>query len=88
MLHWGHLQDDGVPEIATTTSLIVTGVVLTVTTVASVTKARRDPGARAHAGSLRVTRCGRQHDERGIRQGASARRPPAGGLLVGRRARV
>ncbi len=54
VLHWGHLQDDGVPEIATTTSLIVIGVVLTVTTVASVIKARRDPSARAHAGSLRA----------------------------------
>ena len=54
VLHWGHLQDDGVPEIATTTSLIVIGVVLTVTTAASVIKARRDPRARAHAGSLRA----------------------------------
>jgi tellurite resistance protein TerC len=54
VLHWGHLQDDGVPEIATTTSLIIIGVVLTVTTVASLIKARRDPSARAHAGSLRA----------------------------------
>jgi tellurite resistance protein TerC len=54
VLHWGHLQDDGVPEIATTTSLVVIAVVLAVTTVASVIKARRDPSARAHAGSLRA----------------------------------
>jgi tellurite resistance protein TerC len=54
MLHWGHLQDDRVPEIATTTSLIVIAAVLAVTTVASVVKARRDPAARAHAGSLRA----------------------------------
>jgi tellurite resistance protein TerC len=54
VLHWGHLEDDRVPEIATTTSLIVIGVVLTVTTAASVIKARRDPDARAHAGSLRA----------------------------------
>ena len=54
VLHWGHLQRDGVPEIATTTSLIVIAVVLTVTTVASLIKARRDPQARAHAGSLRA----------------------------------
>ena len=53
VLHWGHLHDDGVPEIATTTSLIVIAVVLTVTTVASIIKTRRDPSARAHAGSLR-----------------------------------
>ena len=49
VLHWGHLQDDRVPEIATTTSLIVIAVVLTVTTIASVIRARRDPAARAHA---------------------------------------
>ena len=54
VLHWGHLQDDGVPEIATTTSLVVIAVVLFITTVASVIKARRDPSARAHTGSLRA----------------------------------
>lgn len=54
VLHWGHLQDDRVPEIATTTSLAVIAAVLLVTTVASVIKARRDPTARAHAGSLRA----------------------------------
>jgi len=54
VLHWGHLQDDRVPEIATTTSLVVIAAVLLVTTVASVIKARRDPTALAHAGSLRA----------------------------------
>jgi len=53
-LHWGHLQDDGVPEISTGTSLIVIGVVLTITTIASLVQVRRDPSARAHAGSLRA----------------------------------
>ena len=53
-LHWGHLQDDAVPEISTGTSLVVIAVVLTVTTIASVLKVRRDPDARAHAGSLRA----------------------------------
>ena len=53
-LHWGHLQDDGVPEISTGTSLVVIGVVLTITTIASLVKVRRDPSARAHAGSLRA----------------------------------
>ncbi|MEO8246212.1 MAG: TerC/Alx family metal homeostasis membrane protein [Chloroflexota bacterium] len=52
-LHWGHLQYDGVPEISTTTSLVVIGVVLAITTIASLAKARSDPSARAHAGSLR-----------------------------------
>ena len=53
LLHFGHLQDDGVPEIATSTSLIVIGAVLAVTVAASLWKSRRDPAARAHAGSLR-----------------------------------
>ncbi len=53
-LHWGHLQENGVPEISTGTSLVVIGVVLSITTIASVVKARRDPSARAHAGSLRA----------------------------------
>ena len=53
MLHCGHLQDDAVPEIATGTSLAVIVGVLAVTTVASLLKARRDPDARAHAGTLR-----------------------------------
>jgi tellurite resistance protein TerC len=52
-LHWGHLQSDDVPEISTSTSLVVIGVVLAVTTVASLVKVRRDPAARAHPGSLR-----------------------------------
>jgi tellurite resistance protein TerC len=53
ILHYGHLQDDSIPEISTATSLAVIVVVLAVTTVASVIKARRDPEARAHAGSIR-----------------------------------
>ncbi len=58
VLHFGHLQDDAVPEIATTTSLAVIVAVLTITTIASVLKARRDPTARAHAGTLRRSREG------------------------------
>ena len=53
VLHYGHMQDDAIPEISTATSLAVIVVILTVTTVASIVKARRDPAARAHAGSLR-----------------------------------
>jgi len=66
-LHWGHLQDDRVPEISTGTSLVVIGVVLTVTAIASLVKAGRDPSARAHAGSLRATRptAPRTADDRG-----------------------
>jgi tellurite resistance protein TerC len=56
MLHYGHLQDDNIPQIATSTSLLVITVVLLITVVASVLKARTDPLARAHPGSLRDTR--------------------------------
>jgi tellurite resistance protein TerC len=56
LLHFGHLRDDSIPEIETSTSLIVITVVLAITVVASLAKSRRDPEARAHAGSLRRTR--------------------------------
>jgi tellurite resistance protein TerC len=56
LLHYGHLQTDDIPEIATSTSLLVIVGALAVTVVASVLKARRDPSVRAHAGSLRDTR--------------------------------
>jgi tellurite resistance protein TerC len=53
VLHYLQKQSHSVPEISTTTSLIVIGAVLTVTTVASLMKSRRDPSRRAHAGTLR-----------------------------------
>jgi TerC family integral membrane protein len=53
-LHWGHTLSDAVPEIPTLLSLAVIAAVLTVTTAASLVKSRRDPAARAHAGSLRA----------------------------------
>jgi tellurite resistance protein TerC len=56
ILHWAHKVNDSVPEISTGQSLVVIAVVLTVTTVASIIKVRRDPEARAHAGSLRDNR--------------------------------
>jgi len=56
ILHWGHKVNDSVPEISTGQSLAVIAVVLTVTTVASIIKVRKDPDARAHAGSLRDPR--------------------------------
>jgi len=62
VLHWGHTVDDSVPEISTNVSLAVIVVVLTVTTVASLLKVRRDPDAVAHAGSLRGHPA-RQHEE-------------------------
>ncbi|GAB7192304.1 TerC family protein [Kineococcus sp. NUM-3379] len=53
VLHWGHTLSDAVPEIPTPLSLGVIAVILTITTVASLAKSRRDPDARAHAGTLR-----------------------------------
>jgi tellurite resistance protein TerC len=56
LLHFGHLRDDAIPEVKTSTSLVVIVVILAVTVIASLLKSRRDPDARAHAGSLRDTR--------------------------------
>jgi tellurite resistance protein TerC len=53
VLHYLHLQRSGVPEISTVLSLAVIGAVLTTAIVASVIRTRRDPAARARAGSLR-----------------------------------
>jgi tellurite resistance protein TerC len=64
LLHYGHLQDDAIPEVSTGMSLIVIAVVLAVTVVASMLRARRDPDARAHAGSLRATRDDRERPPR------------------------
>jgi tellurite resistance protein TerC len=52
VLHWGHGLDDRVPEISTAVSLGFIAVVLVVTTVASLVRSRRDPAARAHAGTV------------------------------------
>jgi tellurite resistance protein TerC len=53
VLHFAHLHSDSVPEISTGASLAVIATVVAVTSIASLIKARRDPTARAHAGSLR-----------------------------------
>jgi tellurite resistance protein TerC len=55
ILHWAHVDlDQRVPEIPTPISLAVIALVLTVVTVASLIKTRRDPTAKAHPGSLRA----------------------------------
>ena len=64
ILHWGHGLDHRVPEISTAMSLLVIAVVLTVTTVASLIKTRRDPTARAHAGAVLGTPPRDTSDER------------------------
>jgi tellurite resistance protein TerC len=53
VLHYLHERSPSVPEISTGLSLAVVGALLACATVASVLKARRDPTARARAGSLR-----------------------------------
>ncbi|UQU61345.1 TerC/Alx family metal homeostasis membrane protein [Couchioplanes caeruleus] len=55
VLHWLHVDVwHDAPQISTPVSLIVILVILVVTTVASLAKTRRDPTAKAHAGSLRA----------------------------------
>jgi tellurite resistance protein TerC len=57
ILHWLHVDiSPAVPEISTPVSLGVILVVLTVVTVASLLKTRKDPTAKAHPGSLRASR--------------------------------
>jgi tellurite resistance protein TerC len=52
ILDYLHEQDSSFPEISISLSLGVIVVVLAVTAAASMAKSRRDPSARAHAGSL------------------------------------
>jgi tellurite resistance protein TerC len=56
LLHFGHLQQDSIPDVTTGVSLAVILAILAVTIVASLLKSRSDPAARAHAGSLRDRR--------------------------------
>jgi tellurite resistance protein TerC len=53
VLHFLHKQDDAIPEVSIGLSLAVIVAILGISTVASLVKVRRDPSARAHAGSLR-----------------------------------
>ena len=59
ILTFGHDLNPAIPHVPTPLSLGVILGVLTVTTVASVVAARRDPTRRAHAGNLR----GHQQDQ-------------------------
>ncbi len=56
VLHFLHLHSAQVPEISTGLSLGVIALVLGITTMASLIKARRDPTLRAHAGTIRAAR--------------------------------
>ena len=62
VLHWAHEDiSKSVPEIGTPLSLGVIVGVLIITTVASLIKVRKNPDAKAHAGSVRAAR---SRDER------------------------
>jgi tellurite resistance protein TerC len=55
VLHWAHKDiSSSVPEVGIAFSLTVIVLVLVVTTVASLVKVRKDPDAKAHAGSVRA----------------------------------
>ncbi|MEU4445307.1 TerC family protein [Actinosynnema sp. NPDC050801] len=57
ILQWAHKDVDArVPEVPTLVSLAVIVVVLSVVTVASLVKTRRDPSVKARPGSLRARR--------------------------------
>lgn len=52
ILTFAHEMNTEIPKIPTVFSLVVIAVILIVVTVASLIKVRRDPGARAHAGTI------------------------------------
>jgi tellurite resistance protein TerC len=56
ILHYGHTQANGIPEISTGISLATIASILTATAAASVLTSKRDPTLRAHAGSITQSR--------------------------------
>ena len=52
VLVWAHETWDNVPKVSTNASLAVIGLILTVSTVASLIKSKRDPSAIGHAGRM------------------------------------
>src|SRR5262249_60291414 len=81
ILHWGHGLNHLVPEISTAVSLIVIGAVLAITTAASLIRSRRDPAAKAHAGTVLGTSQDASHEHRppGGRQDVRAGETPNDG---------
>jgi len=49
---WAHKEWESIPKISTNLSLAVIGVILVVSTVASLIKSKRDPSAKGHAGRM------------------------------------
>ena len=75
ILHFGHLHVSDVPEISTGASLGVIVVVLTVTTVASLRRTRRDPSLTAHAGALRAPSDDAEREDANRGRARGSRRP-------------
>ena len=49
---WAHKEWESIPKISTNLSLAVIGVILVVSTIASLIKSKRDPSAKGHAGRM------------------------------------
>jgi tellurite resistance protein TerC len=80
VLQFAHLHDAGVPELPTGIALAVIATILAATVIASLLKARRDPAARAHAGSLRAPPAADQ-DPAGRSSRAISSQPESDGYL-------
>ena len=52
ILVWAHEEWENIPKISTNTSLAVIGLILLVSTVASLIRSKKDPTARGHAGRM------------------------------------
>jgi tellurite resistance protein TerC len=52
ILLYGHEVNESIPKIPTSLSLVVIAAILTIATVASFVKVRKDPTAQAHAGRI------------------------------------
>jgi tellurite resistance protein TerC len=81
ILEFAHHQDHSIPEIATGLSLTVIVAVLTVSTIASLIKARRDPSTHAHPGALRRRRNGTRTTSHRKREVAPHEAKPAAPVL-------
>jgi tellurite resistance protein TerC len=60
ILLYGHEVNAAIPKIPTSLSLAIIAAILTIATVASFIKVRKDPTARAHAG--RITGASKDHE--------------------------
>lgn len=61
ILVWAHETWDNVPKVSTNTSLAVIGLILAVSTIASLIKSKRDPSAIGHAGRMSDPKKNKDH---------------------------